>query len=174
LSTASPGHLHVSLTELRRAAEIYLRVAYGVAAVPDTVARRLDWPLDAEPDAVLAELPFERAAGGEPGAPAIHALRLGNPRYPHMKLQVQPWPTPQGFLLSVNTHDQILSQATGERDQAGARAIQQENQALKEAIEQAWEDAGLPTFLAYLRDYIQSHQDDVPPPAPAPAGDGDQ
>jgi hypothetical protein len=169
LSTPPPGPLHVSLAELRRAAEIYLRVAYGEAAVPEAVGRRLEWPTDGDPAEVLGRPPFERVAGGEPGAAPIHALRLGNPRYPHMKLQVQAWPTPQGFLLSVNTHDQILSQGPGARDQEGARVIQQENQAHKEAIEAAWEAAGLPTFLAYLREYIQSHRDDDP--GPGPAGD---
>ena len=40
------------------------------------------------------------------------------------------------------------------------RDLQAENQRLKEAIEEAWDDAGLPTFLRYLRDYIKSRADD--------------
>ena len=35
------------------------------------------------------------------------------------------------------------------------REIQLENQRLKEVIEQAWDDAKLPTFLRYLREYIE-------------------
>jgi hypothetical protein len=35
------------------------------------------------------------------------------------------------------------------------RELQAENQRLKESIEQGWDDAGLPTFLRYLREYIQ-------------------
>lgn len=172
MSTESPGPPRICLTELRRAAEIYLQVAYGDAPIPEAVQRRLSWPPNGEPDAILAQPPFEKVASTEPEAPPIHALRLGNPRYPHMKLQVQTWPTAQGFLLSVNTHDQVLSQATTARDQAGARLIQQENQALKEAIEQAWETAGLPTFLAYLRDYIQSHRESAETACDAPAEGG--
>ena len=41
------------------------------------------------------------------------------------------------------------------------RELQAENQRLKEAIEQAWDNAGLPTFLRYLREYIQGQSRDV-------------
>ena len=87
----------------------------------------------------------------------IFALRLGNARYPHMKLQVQPWPNAAGFLLSVNTHDQVLALDPTDADAEPFRALQASNQAVKEEIEAAWDDAGLPTFLRYLRDYIQEH-----------------
>ncbi len=33
-------------------------------------------------------------------------------------------------------------------------ALQAEDQRLKVAIEQAWDEAGLPTFPRYLRDYL--------------------
>ena len=42
------------------------------------------------------------------------------------------------------------------------RALQAENQRLKEAIEQAWDEAGLPTFLRYLRDYISQRAAEGP------------
>ena len=87
----------------------------------------------------------------------VYALRLGNARYPHMKLQVQPWDNADGFLLSVNTHDQVLALDPAAPDADAFRALQAENQRIKEAIELAWDQAGLPTFLRYLRDYIESH-----------------
>lgn len=161
----------ICLSALRRATEIYLQVAYGDAPIPESVQNRLTWPTEGDSDEILGKAPFEKVANAEQGAPPIHALRLGNSRYPHMKLQVQTWPTTQGFLLSVNTHDQVLSQATTARDQAGARLIQQENQALKEAIEQAWDTAGLPTFLAYLRDYIQHHKSSAEAACDPPGAD---
>jgi hypothetical protein len=71
-----------------------------------------------------------------------------------MKLQIQPWPNQAGFMLSVNTHDQVLAMDPNTSDLPAFRLLQAENQRLKEAIEQAWDDAGLPTFLRYLRDYI--------------------
>ena len=43
---------------------------------------------------------------------------------------------------------------------------QAENLRLKETIEQAWDDAGLPTFLRYLRDYIESRRNTSPDTPP--------
>ena len=106
---------------------------------------------------LVARPPFERAS--KPGSPPIHALRLGNARYPHMKLQIQPWPTPVGYMLSVNTHDQVLGLDPTAADAEAFRALQAENARIKEAIELAWDEAGLPTFLRYLRDYLERPSD---------------
>jgi hypothetical protein len=78
-----------------------------------------------------------------------------------MKLQVQPWPNAAGFMLSVNTHDQVAGLDLGAADVEAFRHLQAENQHLKETIEQAWDEAGLPTFLRYLRDYIQSRSENL-------------
>ena len=87
-----------------------------------------------------------------------------------MKLQVQPWPNAAGFILSVNTHDQVLSLDPNAADMPAFRALQIENQRLKEAIEQAWDLGGLPTFLRYLREYIDSRDDKTNPPSSPEAG----
>ena len=68
-------------------------------------------------------------------------------------------------MLSVNTHDQVLAPAPDAPDAEAFRALQAENQRIKETIEAAWDRAGLPTFLRYLRDYLRDH------PAPAAGGD---
>lgn len=154
---------------LRRAVEVYLGIAYGASTLPEAVRRRLEWPAEADASTLLTHSPFERAGKAGPGAQAIYALRLGNVHYPHMKLQIQPWPNATGFLLSVNTHDQVLSLDPNSADALAFRALQSENQRLKEAIEQAWDLEGLPTFLRYLRDYIESRADATAPPvAPDP------
>jgi hypothetical protein len=142
---------------LRTAAEIYLRLAYpGGAVVPEVAKRRLVWREGCAADELMSAAPFERA-GKAPGRPApIYALRLGNYRYPHMKLQIQPWPNDAGFMLSVNSHDQVSGIDLGAVDALAFRELQAENQRLKESIEEAWDNAMLPTFLRYLRDYIQS------------------
>ena len=80
---------------------------------------------------------------------------LGNPRYPHMKLQIQPWSNTAGFISSVNTHDQILVLDPQAPDAHAFRELQAENQRLKEAVEQAWDQAGFPRFFRYLREYIE-------------------
>jgi len=151
---------------LRRAVEIYLALAYPAGSPPEAVRRRLDWAPDVAAAALLTGPPFERASKASGGAAPIFALRLGNTRYPHMKLQVQPWPNEAGFMLSVNTHDQVLSLDPNSSDAPAFRELQAENQRLKEAIEAAWDQAGLPTFLNYLRQYIENRTGTPPPPAP--------
>jgi hypothetical protein len=147
------------LDVLRRAVEVYLAFAYESGVLPDVVRRRLEWDDGVGAGALLERSPFERVGKPGAGTQAIFALRLGNARYPHMKLQIQPWPNAAGFLLSVNTHDQVLSLDPSSPDAPAFRALQAENQRLKEAIEQAWDQAGLPTFLRYLREYIESRGD---------------
>ncbi len=74
-------------------------------------------------------------------------------------------------MLSVNTHDQVAGLDAGAADAQAFRHLQAENQRLKEQIEQAWDEAGLPTFLAYLRQYIQSRSEElVDPGVPASPG----
>src|SRR4051812_35629147 len=108
---AEPPDLRsLRIDDLRKAVEVYLSLAYPSGPPPEAVRRRLEWPPAEDADALLGRPPFERAGKGDDrsAAPAF-ALRLGNARYPHMKLQVQPWPTAAGYMLSVNTHDQVLA-----------------------------------------------------------------
>jgi hypothetical protein len=140
---------------LRHAAEIYIKLAYPSGAIPEVVSRRLTWRDDCSVDVLLKGAPFERAgkAAGRPSP--IYALRLGNHSYPHMKLQIEAWPNEAGFLISVNTHDQVTGIDLCAIDAEAFRALQAENKRLKEAIEAEWDQAGLPTFLRYLKDYIK-------------------
>ena len=149
----------LQLETLRQAVEIYLGMAYVSGIFPAAVERRLSWPEGVAVAELLARHPFERADKAADRESPIYALRLGNDRYPHMKLQIQHWPNDAGFMLSVNTHDQVSGLSLGEADAQAFRALQAENQRLKEAIEQAWDEAGLPTFLRYLRDYIKSRSE---------------
>jgi hypothetical protein len=140
---------------LRQAAEIYLKLAYPSGDLPEPALRRTTWREDCTADVLLKGPPFERA-GKAPGRPSpIYALRLGNHRYPHMKLQIEAWPNEAGFLVSVNTHDQVTGIDLCATDAEAFRNLQAENQRLKEAIESEWDRAGLPTFLRYLKDYIK-------------------
>lgn len=143
---------------LRRAVGLYLGRAYPSGEVPEAARRRLDWREDVPPPELLERPPFERAGKAAGQSSRVYALRLGNHRYPHMKLQIQPWPNAAGFMLSVNTHDQVAGVALSEADAQAFRELQAENQRLKEEIEQTWDENGLPTFHRYLRDYIESRQ----------------
>jgi len=140
-----------------RAVRTYMGFAYESAEVPEIVRNRLVWP-NTDSVSKLLECPqFERGNVSVTKSP-VFALRLGNSLYPHMKLQLQPWPTSVGYMLSVNTHDQIAGLDSAAPDVAAFRVLQLENQRIKEAIEQAWEEQGLPTFLRYLKDYIALSQ----------------
>jgi hypothetical protein len=141
------------LDQLRRAVEIYLAVAYPDTEPPSAVRRRLDWTPGLHAGELMAKPPFERV-GKTPNEKLIYALRLGNARYPHMKMQVQPWDARHGFLLSVNTHDHALAIDPNAPDAEAFMALQAENHRLKLAIENAWDEAGLPTFPRYLKDYL--------------------
>ncbi len=145
----------LSLDDLRRAVDVYLAVAYGPGELPPAVRRRLEWPACGDAAQLVSAAPFEKTS--KPGSPLIHALRLGNRLYPHMKLQVQPWDTPAGYMLSVNTHDQVLGLDPMAADSDAFRTLQAENATIKEAIDAAWDAAGFPTFARYLRDYLSQH-----------------
>jgi hypothetical protein len=147
---------------LRRAAEIYLGLAYPGGVIPEAAQRRLLWRAGCEPDELLKASPFERVGKAPGRSTAIYALRLGNYRYPHMKLQIQPWPNDAGFMLSVNTHDQVAGFELNGVDVAAFRELQVENQRIKEAIEHAWDENSLPTFLRYLSDYIKNRAEAKP------------
>jgi hypothetical protein len=153
------------IDDLRRAVAIYLEQAYPSGEIPEAVRRRLAWPEGVDAARLLSGPPFERVT--QPGQDRVvaFALRLGNARYPHMKLQIQPWAHTAGILFSVNTHDQLLAPVPNAAEAEAFRALQAENQRIKEAIEAAWDRAGLPIFLRYLKDYIDNQ-------AGSPAGPG--
>ena len=150
---------------LRRAVEVYLRIAYPGSEPPPAVRKRLDWAEGLDSGELLARPPFERVSKPADEKP-IFALRLGNARYPHMKMQIQPWDSKDGFLLSVNTHDHALAIDPNAPDADAFMALQAENQRLKIEIEQGWDEAGLPTFTRYLRDYLASQGENKPPGPP--------
>jgi hypothetical protein len=149
---------NLPLDQLRRAVEIYLAIAYPGVQVPPAVHRRLDWTPGLHAGELLAKPPFERVGKSAGQEKLIYALRLGNARYPHMKMQIQPWDARHGFLLSVNTHDHALALDPNAPDAEAFMALQAENHRLKIAIEQAWDDAGLPTFPRYLKDYLAGQE----------------
>ena len=152
----------LTLDELRRAIAIYLKIAYPTSEPPPAVRRRLDWTPGLAACDLLARPPFERV-GKPPQDKPIFALRLGNSRYPHMKMQIQPWDARDGYLLSVNTHDHALSLDPAAPDADAFMALQAENQRWKVEIEQAWDEAGFPTFPRYLRDYLARQTPPSPP-----------
>ncbi|GAC1470289.1 MAG: hypothetical protein NVSMB9_15250 [Isosphaeraceae bacterium] len=160
-----PDLHHLKIDVLRQSVRLYLEIAYPGGEIPQAVQRRIAWDADIDIARLLNNSPFEKTGKSTTGGATIYALRLGNEHYPHMKLQIQPWANDAGFLLSVNTHDQVVALDPNASDLPAFRKLQADNQRFKEAIEQAWDEAGLPTFLRYLRDYLQTRNAQASNPA---------
>ena len=92
-----PDLREIGLEGPRLAVEIYLRIAYPDGTWPEAVRRRLAWPEGITLSELLEQKTFERSQAMTAGGGAIYALRLGNRSYPHMKLQIQPWPAGPGY-----------------------------------------------------------------------------
>ena len=123
---------------------------------PAAVRRRIEWMEETGP-VPLDRPPFEPSGRAGPDSTVDVFAPAGRRQYPHMKLQVQPWPSPAGFLLSVNTHDQAMP-PDRTRPKPRPSGPGRPPTGVQAGIETAWEEAGLPTFLRYLRDYIEADE----------------
>jgi len=135
----------LDVATMRRAIEIYLEHAY-----PDP-ARRPRPPIAFETcrsvDDVLA------AFRNETGSHRMrkYVLRLGNERYPHMKLVFQELLIRDSFFFAVDTHDE-LDIKKSYPDYEKWLDLKRQNAQLKEAIEKSWSKAGVPTFASIVRE----------------------
>jgi hypothetical protein len=136
--------------ELQRAIDIYIRLAYP-GDPPIVVRSQLgtlkSWTGRLTECPVLTPYP--------PKAATRYSLRLGNASYPHMKLTLDLSGDRKQFLYVVNTHDRHISPATNSPEFPAFQKLMETNQKLAEAIEAAWERAGIMTFKAYLRNDLQ-------------------
>ena len=89
-------------------------------------------------------------------------LRLGNSRYPNMKLVLEEYLLAGEFVFSVDTHDAAVV-LPGDADEPSWRELRNWNLALKRRIEARWRNAGLPTY-ATLREVLRR----AAPPRRAP------
>jgi CheY-like chemotaxis protein len=133
----------VDVSLIEKATAIYLRLAYGDAkprSKPDfssasTIADALE--------VFQNEQKF--------GKMRKWSLRLGNRRYPFMKLVLQELLVRDRFFFAVDTHDD-LDLGAGCDDFEAFVALKGENAALKEAIEKAWRAEKIPTFASLVAD----------------------
>ncbi|MBI3831267.1 MAG: hypothetical protein HY291_17240 [Planctomycetes bacterium] len=136
---------------LNRAIDIYWAHAYRRKA--DSKRQAPKFPEDENlPKILTGKHPFEDLSGGpqsvpiQGGAlPRVFALRLGNDAYPHMKVALVESYFHDEFVFSVDRHDTFHF----EPDVPGYDAwceLKEINRILKEAIEDAWHKAGIPTL----------------------------
>jgi hypothetical protein len=144
---------------LARAVEMYLHVAYPHGLIPPHVLEmgRVDpsAPLQAE----LARATVEkREVPGRPGFVDKYRWRLGNERYPHMKLGIERCSEADDFVFAVDTHDRDFPLGSPLLKSAEFREVLRYNQSIKHTIESQWQKVGLPTFSGHITTYIRQHQ----------------
>jgi CheY-like chemotaxis protein len=143
---------------LRRAIAVYAEVAWVGWPMPAVqVPGDEDEPLEPALAALVeAGTMSDETLRAADCATRIYTLRLGNPRYPFMKLVLQEHLVEDLFFFSVDTHDQMFG---GEEAQGAELAelqeLKQVNLALKERIERAWDAAGLPT-AAHIKGLVDT------------------
>ena len=139
-----------SAAGIRRAIRLYLHYAYA-SAPPAHLARFMP-PQNFKPHVWLMNAFIER---DPPAAPLAEvrsfALRLGNEKYPHMKLRLSRPPREDFYLFSVDGHDTFLSAPMRSPDYEALEDLKRHNAIVAEAIRLAWEEARLPTERDYLR-----------------------
>jgi hypothetical protein len=155
--------MHVPAHILQKAIALYLERAYPApgGGVPAGVAARAEGVNRISGE---AEVPLEMLERDAANSVPSYALRLGQPKYPHMKLVVDPAPpvavgaVGADYMLRVDAHDRHLHAAPGSPDAAWLTAVRMSNKELGEAIEAAWAAAGLPTFKSYLKQQLAARK----------------
>ena len=134
-------------TDVMRAVDTYVKVAYGDDPVPAHVRSQLavlqTWKGD------FFRSPAIASDGGTP--PRRYSIRLGNRYYPHMKLAVERSPDGKAYLFRADTHDAHACPPADRPEYVEFREMMERNQVIASAVEEAWAAEGLTTFKLYLQ-----------------------
>lgn len=137
---------------LRSAIGEFLRLAYPIDPVPETIQKRITFNESLPLADHLNAPPFEKYHANAPFPCCVYALRLGSAVYPHLKMEIRPFTNQLGFVFWVNTHDQFISRQEACHDMDLWRQVMEKNRDLKQAVERAWAAQGLPTFATALQE----------------------
>jgi len=141
---------------LSRALRIYFALAYPGGAVPPSKRPYAEASAD-QPLASLLVPPVCQPVAAPTGGVRGYAFRLGTDTFPHLKLEVID--CGDGLcVFGVDTHDAICL-PPGHPEAARWAELQAANARLKEAIEAAWEAAGLLTFHTLLREELDTRSE---------------
>lgn len=128
--------------KVRRAVDLYLELAFPTGSSPRPTLP----PSCSEEGRDLAGMleGFEQRPEHQRGSLKHFALRLGNHLYPFMKLVVLQHLLSDDLFLAVDTHDHLDVDPTAP-DFSRWIEVRGLNRELKDRIESAWRDEGLPT-----------------------------
>jgi hypothetical protein len=140
-------------SQVLKAVETYMSHAYG-ADVPTQVRSMLailhSWKGEFFRSPVIA--------ADDKTPPRRYTIRLGNRVYPHMKLAIELAPDGNSFLFKADSHDRHICPPAGSAEYDAFMTLRKENARIGEAIDNAWEQEGVPTFKSFLRDDIARRQ----------------
>ena len=144
--------------EIAQAIDIFLELAYD--GRPTQPAERFRIPPDCDATAWLMGGPAERSPDNAPLEQVrSFALRIGNNKYPHMKLKLSRPPNDSVFVFTVDAHDEMLRAAPGTDDYDALEELKRHNAQVVRAITDAWGQARLLTEHRYLRRKIHLRAD---------------
>jgi hypothetical protein len=133
---------------VKKAIEIYVATAYEGAHVPLTVKSRLvlfTAHSGGNLSNMLSHEVVERVASEtDPELVVSYAVRLGNAKYPHMKLTLRRDES-DDYRFVVDAHDRHFELESTGGDAPKAQELQEYNRRLKQKIESLWRDAEIPT-----------------------------
>src|SRR5262245_39808121 len=134
---------------LRQVIRIYQREAWGSTAMPP-----VEFP-GADGDPIATALPVFVDESRGTGDETVHcyALRLGNPRYPFMKLLLQEHLVQDEYFFEVDSHDHMFDADGEERETM--EALKRYNFDVKNRVEWALGEAHLPTS-GHLKGLVES------------------
>lgn len=132
----------IPATSVRRAVETYLRIAYPGASRWRAPAVDLAGGETAQDLLGRFEDESEESEGRRVGR---YVLRLGNSRYPHMKLVLEESILKQEYAFTVDTHDD-LNVPPSAPDYERWNAVRDHNRKVAEGILRAWREADIPTL----------------------------
>jgi len=127
---------------VRRALDLYLGEAYGEDA--DRHRPALDLSDGADLSAVLRPHVDASRPGGEEAGGRRYAIRLGNARYPFMKLVLQEVLVVGEFFFAIDTHDDMDIRPHFP-DYEAWQQLKRWNGELRRRIETQWRGSGIPT-----------------------------
>ena len=133
---------------MKKAIDIYVSAAYATVPVPLMVKSRIalyEENAGEDLETMLSHDVVERVESeDEPGVNVSYAVRLGNEKYPHMKLALVRQ-RGDDYRFVVDAHDQLFDLESTDPDAPKAQELRDYNRRLKEEIETGWREADLPT-----------------------------